>query len=176
MLLQAQNRLKEVHGGAGCFGGLFKICSMNRFLSLEGIIQNSHWVFVPTVKCMVWSNIWINYWVVLSTDLQYSIWDSPLFWIRCFHMLERRSGTLPRLGWTKTSKRCTSQMALVQSIGTAYNFFLKNNNPYLGGGNSNIFYFHPGSLGKWSNLTIYIYIIFFKWVETNHQLDILRAL
>ena len=27
MLLQAQNRLKEVHGGAGCFGGLFKICS-----------------------------------------------------------------------------------------------------------------------------------------------------
>ena len=29
-------------------------------------------------------------------------------------------------------------------------------------------YFHPGSLGKWSNLTT---VIFFRWVETNHQLD-----
>ena len=33
---------------------------------------------------------------------------------------------------------------------------------FLSGGNSNIFYFHPGSLGKWSNLTI----ICLKWVET----------
>ena len=32
---------------------------------------------------------------------------------------------------------------------------------YLGGGNSNICYFHP-YLGKWSKLTI----IFFRWVET----------
>ena len=34
----------------------------------------------------------------------------------------------------------------------------------LGGGNSNIFYFHP-YLGRWSNLTS----IFFKWVETTNQ-------
>ena len=34
---------------------------------------------------------------------------------------------------------------------------------FLGGGNSNIFYFHP-YLGKWSNLTS----IFFKWVETTN--------
>ena len=49
----------------------------------------------------------------------YSIWEIPLFWIRCFHMLERfEVPTTPGL------KRCTSQMALVQSIGTAYNLHL----------------------------------------------------
>ena len=36
----------------------------------------------------------------------------------------------------------------------------QSNNQFLGGGNSNIFYFHPETLGKWSNLTS----IFFKWV------------
>ena len=34
----------------------------------------------------------------------------------------------------------------------------------LGGGNSNIFYFHPRSLNKWSQFDKY----FFKWVETTN--------
>ena len=39
---------------------------------------------------------------------------------------------------------------------------------HLGGGNSNMFYFHPENLGKMNpNLTC----IFFNWVGCNHQLD-----
>ena len=41
------------------------------------------------------------------------------------------------------------------------------NHPPLGGGNSNIYYFHL-YLGRWSNLTI----IFFKCVGSNHQPDL----
>ena len=37
---------------------------------------------------------------------------------------------------------------------------------FLGGGNSNIFYFHP-----WGFMIQFDLRIFFKWVGKNHQLD-----
>jgi len=37
---------------------------------------------------------------------------------------------------------------------------------YLGGGNSNIFYFHPETWGRFSPI---LTSIFFKWVETTNQ-------
>ncbi len=48
----------------------------------------------------------------------------------------------------------------------------KGTEEYLGGGNSNIFYFHPGSWGRWTHFDEHI----FQMGWFNHQPDMLQFL
>ena len=107
----------------------------------------------------------------VGTNYHGNAWQ--VAWISCLRWLMRalvdhsylRS---PGFWWDESLYKGNSSLILLSTIGmqetTHLNtqFAKKDNhsNPFLGGGNSNIFYFHHYYLGKWSNLTS----IFVKWV------------
>ena len=78
--------------------------------------------------------------------------------------------TLSNMPWTSRAWLSRAWTVLVAwRIGRAASIAFRSQAGWpkkvqLGGGNSNIVYFHPGSWGKWSNLTD----VFFRWVETTN--------
>ena len=100
-----------------------------------------------------------------ATSLTFGAGVSCFFWLSryCIFFLLTLLHLLTLLSCDFTSSICFSSAFQLSILSEVYYLNFLRSYLFLGGGNSNVFYFHP-YLGKWSNLTS----IFFKRVETTN--------